>query len=546
MGPNIVASISNLPPELLIPIFQLLDPASLVSLSQTNLHLRGVIQPTKLDFCERLLFFESTQQGGNTVPVYDSRTNTIHPECSNKTEWKSMLWACGDCLRLLPHTAFDNHRIFGLGYRKPIPGSPMVTRFTSWQPASIGRGLTTDEAWRLRHPGIENEIEVLQKKYRIAINNIDKYLNREQRQARLAQFQECGMTAFAEMSVEDFDDLSKDERDGLLSQEAYLIEFAHCGLLRHRRKCNECRYQQGELDTRPPCMGSPKTPAVRSRLLRCESRADRYLPGLARCLDIKNQLSDQPSFAVSPGVTDDEHSYLTTYMIRCPGCSTWKELHSFRPGMDWQRDYRHYPSVHCTDMTDEEIGPQETNNQEELLKWHHTSEDQEMFDDMRCNNCFVQAHGRREVGKIYIPLIEKYIGWQMKRLAAGIGEKLNNLSQIYLCPSKWRNEAYNITCGYLGICESNESSDEFFSTGMLSCYKSMIKFLNRTKNGGKKNNCRNWHEMEGQLDGMRKDYEQRMVQLEWIKDILPQVREPATIEKVVEWALYDTTGFLYF
>jgi hypothetical protein len=74
----------------------------------------------------------------------------------------------------------------------------------------------------------------------------------------------------------------------------------------------------------------------------------------------------------------------------------------------------------------------------------------------------------------------------------------------------------------------------------------MIKFLNRTKNGGKKNNCRNWHGMEGQVDGMRKDYEQRMVQLEWIKDILLQVKEPGTIEKTVEWALGDTTRLLYF
>jgi hypothetical protein len=52
--------------------------------------------------------------------------------------------------------------------------------------------------------------------------------------------------------------------------------------------------------------------------------------------------------------------------------------------------------------------------------------------------------------------------------------------------------------------------------------------------------------MEGQVDGMRKDYEQRMVQLEWIKNIILQVKEPGTIEKTVEWALGDTTKLLYF
>jgi hypothetical protein len=124
---------------------------------------------------------------------------------------------------------------------------------------------------------------------------------------------------------EGFVELSKEQEVDLLIQEALSIEFAHCSFMRHQRKCNECRYPQGELSTRSRSMGSPKTPVVRSRVLRCEFIADRYLPGLTRCLDIKNQFLDQPSFAVSLNDIDGGNSYWTTYMIRCPGCSTWKE-----------------------------------------------------------------------------------------------------------------------------------------------------------------------------------------------------------------------------
>ncbi|KAJ5756517.1 hypothetical protein N7533_006060 [Penicillium manginii] len=223
MASNNFASISNLAPELLIRIFQLLDPASLISLSQTNVHLRWVIQPTKLDFCERLLFFESKKQGGETVPVYDSRTNKIQPECSNKAKWKSMLWACSDCLHMLPHTAFDDHHIFGLGYRKPIPDSPMVTNFTSWEPASTGRDLTADEAWRQRHsPGIENEIKAIKKRYRIAITVLNNPMSWNLRE-RFDRFQESGMAAFEDMAFEDFLQLSPDQKIDLVCQEARSI-----------------------------------------------------------------------------------------------------------------------------------------------------------------------------------------------------------------------------------------------------------------------------------------------------------------------------------
>lgn len=213
---------------------------------------------------------------------------------------------------------------------------------------------------------------------------------------------------------------------------------------------------------------------------------------------------------------------------------------------DWQRTLFH-GSVHYTYMTDEEIGARETNNQEELRKWPRTLQNEEMYDDMHCNNCFVQAHGRQELGKLYIPFLEQRIGRQKVQLVQGIDEKMDNLSRnSFECPNKWTHEVYNITDGYSEIWRASETSDEFYSMGVLSCYKALINFLSRTKNAGKNNNCRNWHGMEGQVDGMRKDYDHRLVQLEWIKDIILQVKEPGNVEKTVEWALGDTTRLLYF
>ncbi|CAI7676403.1 unnamed protein product [Penicillium manginii] len=430
MASNNFASISNLAPELLIRIFQLLDPASLISLSQTNVHLRWVIQPTKLDFCERLLFFESKKQGGETVPVYDSRTNKIQPECSNKAKWKSMLWACSDCLHMLPHTAFDDHHIFGLGYRKPIPDSPMVTNFTSWEPASTGRDLTADEAWRQRHsPGIENEIKAIKKRYRIAITYVKKH---------------------------------------------------------------------GPLG--------------------------------------------QPSFAISPADIDDHVEYLTAYMIRCSACSTWKKSHEFQPGEDWSPMYLLETSLHHTDMMAEEPGPQETTHHE-FQQWAHTPKDPKMYDDLRCNNCFVQVYSRQELYKFYMPLLEYHIERQKLRLVDGVYVKVRGLTNW--CPTKWIHEVTNITKGFDNI-RYCRYSPEFKSMGILSCYKASIKFLNRTKNAGKKHNCRNWHGLEGQVDGLQKDYDHRLVQMEWIKGIIPRVKEPDIVEKMIEWALSDTTRLLYF
>jgi hypothetical protein len=443
---------------------------------------------------------------------------------------------------MLPHTAFDDHHIFGLGYRKPIPDSPMVTNFTSWEPASTGRDLTADEAWRQRHsPGIENEIKAIKKRYRIAITVLNNPMSWNLRE-RFDRFQESGMAAFEDMAFENFLQLSPDQKIDLVCQEARSTEFAHCGFMRHQRKCNECRYQRGELSNRSRPMGSLKTPVVRGRILRCESQADRYLPGLARCLGIKNQFLDQPSFAISPADIDDHVEYLTTYMIRCSACSTWKESHEFQPGEDWSPMYLLETSLHHTDMMAEEPGAQETTHHE-FQQWAHTPKDPKMYDDLRCNNCFVQVYSRQELYKLYMPLLEYHIERQKLRLVDGVYVKVRGLTNW--CPTKWIHEVTNITKGFDNI-RYCRYSPEFKSMGILSCYKASIKFLNRTKNAGKKHNCRNWHGLEGQVDGLQKDYDHRLVQMEWIKGIIPRVKEPDIVEKMIEWALSDTTRLLYF
>ncbi|KAJ5773948.1 hypothetical protein N7457_008844 [Penicillium paradoxum] len=529
-----MASITKLPAEILCSIIQYLDPAGLISISQTNVHLRSVIQPTKLDFCERLLFLESQQEGGPT-PVYNARSNELQPAWS-EVEWQSMLWACSDCLRMLPHTAFDNHRILGLGYRKPVPGSSAVTKFTTWQPGTAGRDSATEYVWRERHnPGFEDEIQAVQKRYRVAITHLQsrRRLN-EDSTPRLERFQECGMAAFEHMTLEEFVQLLDDEESDLLSQEASRIELAYCGFKRHQRQCNECRYQRGELlSCRDGIGGSPTTPVTRSRRVWYESQVDRYFPGLAITLDIKNARG-QSNFAVYPGDTDFGNHWWTMYMVRCSGCSTWKEAHSF-PLLEQNWYWR--PSrtcLHPTDLTDEAILVGERAN-EELGKWDRTPADGEIFGKLLCSHCFSRENGREPLETGILGCLKNLLHYQKCYVATGLFDLFQRIrDDSFSCPPKWRSEIYDIT-------DPPRESIKTNTAMCLASYKKWIMFLQRTKNAGRH---RNWHGVEGPFDDKQRDYEERMEHYTCMKAIYLGMKEREKVEKLVEWALNDSVSLL--
>ncbi|KAK8091268.1 hypothetical protein PG994_000773 [Apiospora phragmitis] len=130
--------LDSLPVEILCCIFRYLDPITLIAFSQTSSHYRRVISPSKLNHVERLLALELLEEHGGMTTIFSPKHNIIKPNWRDPA-CDSMRWACTSCLRLLPHTAFGNHFLLGLGYRKPAPGSPAADPVSSWAPSRNAR-----------------------------------------------------------------------------------------------------------------------------------------------------------------------------------------------------------------------------------------------------------------------------------------------------------------------------------------------------------------------------------------------------------------------
>ncbi|KAL4799504.1 hypothetical protein BDV19DRAFT_385274 [Aspergillus venezuelensis] len=129
--------IQTLPPELQCCIIRYLDPTALISLSQTSITFRKLINPTRTQFIERLLALELDERiGGPAIKV--SRFGTIDSD-KHSPEWEANRWAYTVCLKLLPHYAFRNKALSALAYRKPLRGSTHDQKITSWEPSD---GLT--------------------------------------------------------------------------------------------------------------------------------------------------------------------------------------------------------------------------------------------------------------------------------------------------------------------------------------------------------------------------------------------------------------------
>ncbi|VUC24166.1 unnamed protein product [Clonostachys rosea] len=205
--------ILSLPVELQCLSISFLDPVTLVSLSQADTYFRRLIQPGRHEIVQRLLQLECTQEHGGGL---NDRLNS-----SSWDGAESMRWACTGCLRLLPHTSFDNHSLLRLGYRKPAAGSPAADPITNWGAAR--------KLWgrRFHQP-------------------------------------------------KDASDPAHD------AENASAVEAERWGSKRHLRKCNECRFQNSELGrANSRERGTPAAPIQPSRGLAFASSRDRFFPGLA-------------------------------------------------------------------------------------------------------------------------------------------------------------------------------------------------------------------------------------------------------------------------
>ncbi|KAK3952972.1 hypothetical protein QBC32DRAFT_184242, partial [Pseudoneurospora amorphoporcata] len=121
----------NVPLDILLVILGYVDPISLINLAQTCQVLRATIRPTRANLLQRLLALELIPEYGGIVPLIRSRTIQVSPPMSSK-DWQSNKYACGGCLKLLPHTRFDNHNILRLDLRKPPSGSKEANRLADW------------------------------------------------------------------------------------------------------------------------------------------------------------------------------------------------------------------------------------------------------------------------------------------------------------------------------------------------------------------------------------------------------------------------------
>ncbi|KGO47769.1 Uncharacterized protein PEXP_069870 [Penicillium expansum] len=378
-------SLGSLPVEILCSIFRLLDPIGLISISQTSSKFRTVVQPQRIHILERLLELECREEVGGVTPIFRSKDNHIDPDFTSK-EWHSVRWACSICLHMLPHTAFDNHYILRLQYRKPLPGSPAATPYTSWEPTIDGK-LRKQYHLHKQQSNYRDEDRKIRRRYDLAskCNTLRPDRPMRNRAERLASFQDSGMITFQGFSLDQYCSITQEEEQVLLDHEARLIERERCGFKRHLRKCNECRFRRGELSSIVQ-RGTDKVPIVPSRLLPFPSALDRSFPGFSVIMKNVRPTANAPVQCVYRNNVFD--SLWTMYMVRCPGCSRWQELRAFRLGAGFQ---------HWTPTTD---------SISVFKNWDETEITGKFIDELSCNYCFSKGKGREKLREVLVKWLD--------------------------------------------------------------------------------------------------------------------------------------------
>ncbi|ETS81060.1 hypothetical protein PFICI_06062 [Pestalotiopsis fici W106-1] len=336
-------SFDDLPGEVHELIFRSLDPVTLISFGQTNRQFRAVIKATKELLAERLLVLECQEEFGGPVFHFDGRDNSQNPAWDHE-QIDQIRWACTHCLKLLHHRNFDNHSLLRLCFRKPLPDWPAAQPVTSWEP-------------------------------------MGKVASRAVLKSRVAAYRDSlhwGRTEFANGD-----------------NERYV-----CGYRRRHRRCNECRYQIGDLRSHiviPPDgiglepylaganLGTATVPIVKSRRLFFNSSIHRYFPDLFTDLPCYSTLADKaPTFPIHR--QDARDRAFTHYMVRCPGCATWKEFAAFRGGSHWPKWWPAHQHRWGTSWEN----------------WDGRNVDRSFIEGLRCHSCYAAVHGRQALMTVLI------------------------------------------------------------------------------------------------------------------------------------------------
>ncbi|KAM7187773.1 hypothetical protein V8F20_010830 [Naviculisporaceae sp. PSN 640] len=426
------ASITTLPPELLYPIIQGLDPASLISLSQANKFFRWFINPQRTHFVQRLLALELLPEHGGLVPSFHARENKIIP-WTDDPAWDTNRYACPGCLRLLTHRMFDNHSILGLALRKPPPGSEEATRLTDWEPLG-------DEAARWKRIQAHNNSE----------------------RQRLLRFRSQYTTATRSDGdgvhnnfLAESDDEDSDEDD----RQAEEAEKVLCGRSRHRRLCLECKRSRGVYARRTRCnVGTSDVPIILTRQVHAPDEISLFFP---RSLHgVPEPPRPRVMRVLRPGCTV---ALVTPVVVFCPGCSTWQDMLAFRkhsltilhlpadPTSYWNRD------------------------PEDSVKAHYSR--------LRCNHCLASDLGIEALGKellqLFGNLADRSLSEAQGRLIWGWQ---NFIGEFFQSPSS--------SHGLLNQDEYRDARDRIFGpkrkAAMLRCQKLCDTAYGPAKQGTRK------------------------------------------------------------
>ncbi|CAG9982565.1 unnamed protein product [Clonostachys byssicola] len=322
--------------ELQHKIIPLLDPIGLVSLSQSCQYFRRLIDPGTKELAERLLQVELFERYGGWTPLCYISGGILKP-IWNLKDWEAHRWACTACLRLLQHTDFDNHSILGDAYRKPPFTSPAANPTTSWLPS-------LREKAKERSPESPEQVEEGENEFEVPRQR-NKHYGR-----------------------------------------------ACIGYRRWRRKCNECRFQAGELGPKRSINdssgfpiykgGTQNVPIQKSRGLYFESCLERWFPDLSDVLSRFFHLPSSSPGPARPAGLDVTALRWTTYMIRCPCCTKWQEMRNFRFGSVKNNWFPYHQG--------DGVVASEAYN-EASMAWDVSVRTQ--LDDLLCNRCFTNEHG---------------------------------------------------------------------------------------------------------------------------------------------------------
>ncbi|KAI5465100.1 hypothetical protein BGZ63DRAFT_402002 [Mariannaea sp. PMI_226] len=403
--------IEQLPVELQCSIIRLLEPVSLIAISQTNSHFRRLVNPQRRHFVERLLAQECAAENGGLHPIFRARDNLLSPAYSEE-EWRDMRWACTSCMRLLHHRYFDNHMILRLRYRKPVPGSAISGAASTWE-SDPRLSFFSIQKQKLRSPDGATEETTLRQRYAICVTSTLSRLS-------FRDVQDCGMPGFQGLTTTQFNELTPAVKQRLLDDNARDLELERCGSKRQLRKCLECRYRAGQLGPRPDGSGgSLRVPIIASRAVWLGSTLDRCFPRIDNYLEAK-----KPPFnaKVRPvRVKTVREQLWSLFMFWCPGCTRWKEVREIGKGM--------YPA--WRPLVNNELAQDLPSGYAEYMS-------ESFVDKLRCNACYAKANGRQKLVEILLSrilsLIDDHIELVLRRME---GEWQMRCLETYRMPKQY-------------------------------------------------------------------------------------------------------------